>query len=106
MATQSYRERMKAARAAASAQRKAEMRAPATDRASMRSPQAGAGSGEGWHSGQRAEEAIDLQPGRADDDGQCADRALVHRAGAGPRSLNETQNICAIQKSPPIASFC
>ena len=45
MATQSYRERMAAARAAASAQRKAEQAEwRATDRATLRSPQAGAGA--------------------------------------------------------------
>ena len=49
MATPSYRERMKAARAEASAQRKAEQAsASATDRATVRKSSARAGSGEGW----------------------------------------------------------
>ena len=79
MATQSYRERLKAARAEASARRKAEQ-AERQRQIELRCEvhRLALADGQSWHSGQGAEEAIDVQPGRADDDDQCDDCAVVH----------------------------
>ena len=63
MATQSYSERMKAARAEASAQRR-RSKQRVNGRSSCAARSTGWRSrGEGWHSGQGPEKAIDVQPG-------------------------------------------
>ena len=106
MATQSYRERMKAARAEASAQRKAEQAERQRQielrcevhRLAMAAVKAGIQA-----KGQRKLSTYSR-----------AELTMMANAliapwfieQVGPRSLNETQNICAIQKSPPIAGFC
>ena len=91
MATPSYKERMRAARAEASAKRKAEQAARQRQielrcevhRLALAAVKAGIQA-----KGQR--KLSTYSPGRADDDGQCVDRALVYRAGAGVISASDS----------------
>ena len=85
MASQSYRERMKAQRAEARAKRdaeKAEWHRRAELRYEVRRLALAAVKAGIQAKGQRK---LSTYSRAVDDDGQCADRAVVHRAGAGQK---------------------